>query len=329
MVTYSNKKNILLLFALNFVCLCSFAQQAPSVKAVFEPDTVLIGDRFSLKVTVEKDLAQVVEFPVLQSAQFGDTLEVQNIVALDTIFRDGRKLIVCQEYQMTCFEQGAYDIGRVPVMYVDKNVVDTLYAASSAAIVVNTFAIDTATMSIVDIKPLQQTPFTFKELLSYILSPTAFFIWMGLIVVVVAVFVVLKYRKRAKQEDKKDLEPPHVRAIRELEQIEAEKLWQNGKHKLYYTRLTDVVREYIEDRYGISAMEMTSQELMQALKSINLSDRDRKRLEMLLPLSDLVKFAKWNTSADENSDAYNCAYYFVEDTKEVEEPEVKTKAEQP
>ena len=123
-------------------------------------------------------------------------------------------------------------------------------------------------------------------------------------------------RQPAEKQVYKPRELPHVRAIRELEGLNNKKLWQNDKHKLYYTHLTDIVRTYLEGRYGIGAMEMTSDEIMSAIKDTGLNVKNIDDLGELLYSADLVKFAKHVPDAETNEKVWYDAFYFVEDTKE-------------
>jgi hypothetical protein len=119
-------------------------------------------------------------------------------------------------------------------------------------------------------------------------------------------------------------EPAHIIAFRELEQLRAEKLWQNGEIKLYYTRLSEIVRQYLENRYGISALEHTTGETLDHLLSAGFKkDENYNKLRAVLTESDLVKFAKYKPGPVENDLNYETAWVFVDMTKKIlpEEPE--------
>ena len=105
-------------------------------------------------------------------------------------------------------------------------------------------------------------------------------------------------------------------ALEKLDEIKAQKIWKDGKVKEYQTELTDVVREYIGRRFDVHSTEKTSDETLQEMKS--KVDKDLyTRLKSMLQLADLVKFAKWHTTPDENETALITAYDFVNETKEV------------
>lgn len=288
---------------------------APRVRAHLSTDSILLGDRFRLSVEVDKDLMQVVEFPTFDNGRLADSIEIVSEGAVDTLAQEGRRLKLKREYELTCFEPAIYRMGRFPLLYIDKNLVDTLWSEDSLQLTVQTIEIDTTTQQIYDIKPPIKTPLRFGEISGYLLR-----ILLGLIVLGVIAYVLIRrlQRKPLLGGTPAPEDPPHVAAIKSLEKLHAQKLWQSGKQKQYYTRLTDILRAYMQRRYGFRAMEYTSAEILTKLRNEELSERARKRIENLLPLSDFVKFAKYVPDAQQNEDAYQDAYYFVEETKESE-----------
>lgn len=303
-----------------FLSMLVSAQQvqdkAPQVSARIIPDTGLIGDRFRLEVTVKKDLAQVVDFPRFTDNKMGsDTIEILSVSPIDTIEREGRDVTIRVNYELTCFDAGYYGLGEFPVLYADKNIIDTVFSEETLYLTVKTFDIDTTKQTIVDIKPPKNTPFNWDEFKFYLFSRYTLWILLALLLIGGGIYYYLKVRKGKGLLPARPSEPPHVKAIKELERIHAEKLWQNGKHKQYYTRITDVVRNYIDERYGINAMEMTTEEIMNDIREENINERDMERLLRLLEVSDLVKFAKLVPSREDNETLYDNAYYFIEETK--------------
>jgi len=124
----------------------------------------------------------------------------------------------------------------------------------------------------------------------------------------------LKNRKQIKVEEPKVKIPPHVIAFRDLENIKNLKLWQEGKTKEYYTAITDTIRIYIEGRYNISAMELTSDEIMAIMKSQVIDNVSKEKLKQILALADYVKFAKAQPIDVENELTLNNAFDFVKGT---------------
>ena len=309
------KRFLLLLLALPLMQ--SLCADTPVVRARVEPDSIFIGDRFDYVIEIDKDLVQTTHFPTF-SAKDG-MVELVEELPVDTLKRDGRRLRIAKRYRLAAFQEGLINMGAAGVVYADKNIVDTLYAADSVYLKVATFQIDSTSQSIFDLKPQQNLPFKVAEIKSYLL-------W-GLLalVILVALLVALDRYLKARGRRLGDLfkpappQPPHVIAIAALEALHHQKLWQNNKHKLYYSLLTEILRTYIDGRWGVSAMEMTSDEIIAAMRSVELPDKARMDLTAILRDADLVKFAKFAPEAEQNENDYQKAYYFVEETKPVEE----------
>lgn len=288
---------------------------APTVHAALSADTVLIGDRFTLEVTIDKDMMQVVSLPYFENKMLAPGIEILSESHLDTIATEGRRQTLRKVYDLTSFDAGAYDLGRYPVMYGDKNIVDTLESDTPLHIVIDTFPVDTQNNTVYDIKAPEQTPFMISEISGYVITA----LLAACVVAAITILVIRKLKRRRKLMPDGKPEPaipPHVRAIQDLEELHNRKLWQSGKVKQYYTALTDIIRTYITERYGFGAMEMISDEIMANITPLGLPDKNRDELNRLLRTADLVKFAKHYPSSDENEELYYAAYYFVEDTKQ-------------
>lgn len=118
-------------------------------------------------------------------------------------------------------------------------------------------------------------------------------------------------------------------AIRSLDEIKGNKLWQAGKEKEYYTRLTDTVRQYLDGEFAIPAMEQTSSETMQALVNCKeVEAKERERIAEMLTTADYVKFAKFTPLQDENSRYLDAAYEFVNNTHQRVEAEIAQQQKQ-
>lgn len=291
--------------------------EPPTVRARIEPDSLFIGDQFDFVIEVEKDLVQTTLFPEFTPAKEG-LIELVEVMPIDTLERDGRRLKIAQRYRLAAFQEGLINMGKPGVLYADKNIVDTLYATDSLVLKVGTFQIDSTSQSIYDLKPQLTLKFKLAEIRGYIA-------WGLLIVLLVALAIYGLHRYlEARGRHLKDLfkpappEPPHVVAIKALEALHHQKLWQNNKHKLYYSTLTDILRTYIAGRWEVGAMEMTSDEIITAMRQEELPEKARMDLTSVLMDADLVKFAKFTPEAEQNESDYTKVYYFVEETKPVE-----------
>ncbi len=310
------KRVIITLLALG-VC-GSVAAQVPSVEARVEQDSVWIGDRFTYSIIVERDLVQVVEFPQFTPEE-GSAVELVETYPVDTLEQSGRRIKLRQRYDFTTFEEGRHNLGVAQVLYIDKNIVDTLSSKDSIMLDVLTFEIDSTSQSIFDLKAQRKTPFKFAEVRGY--SKWGVVIILLLIIAICALQRVLAARGKRLRDIFKPTPPPppHIEAIAALEELHNQKLWQNEKFKEYYSSLTHILRHYIARRYEVAAMEMTSEEIIEALKEIDIPARSKMDLTQLLREADLVKFAKATPEGEENESHYLKAYYFVEETKIQEE----------
>ena len=297
----------------------------PTISSQISADTVMIGDRVSLTIDVEKDLMQEIAFPELTfSSSDGSkseepSIEVLRSHAVDTISRNGRRVLLRKRYDMIVYDEGIYHLGKPSALYIDKNVQDTIVGEMENTLVVNTFQIDTTkTPTVRDLKPQKTLEFRFGEIQGYVLYSL-----LGLLCLALIAFLI--YRQIKDRNSRiytlfrpAPPAPPHIVAIAALEKLHNEKLWQNNKHKLYYSGLSDILRTYLDGRFGLSAMEMTTDEIIEALRRLDIDQKQKSSLVAVLRDADLVKFAKAMPEADANELAYNRAYYFVEDTKPVE-----------
>ena len=289
----------------------------PTVRARIEPDSLFIGDQFDFVIEVEKDLVQTTLFPEFTPAKEG-MIELVEVMPIDTLERDGRRLKITQRYRLAAFQEGLINMGKPGVLYADKNIVDTLYVTDSLVLKVGTFQIDSTSQSIYDLKPQLTLKFKLAEIRGYIA-------WglLAALLVALAIYGLHRYLE-ARGRHLKDLfkpappEPPHVVAIKALEALHHQKLWQNNKHKLYYSTHTDILRTYIAGRWEVGAMEMTSDEIITAMRQEELPEKARMDLTSVLMDADLVKFAKFTPEAEQNESDYTKVYYFVEETKPVE-----------
>lgn len=287
-----------------------------------------------------------------------DQLEIIKDYPIDTISEDGRTLHLRKRYRLAAMETGALNL-QPAVLYFPKNSEqpDTLYADYKLTLNVASYAeLDTlnfmsnnafaapgampAQGAMVDttlvnqlvkregIMEMQDMPFIDEELepkpqKSYwmVAAIIATVILLG----VIAYFVWRHLRRRGVVGSVEVLLPPHIEANKALEELHHRKLWQNGKYNLYYTLLTDILRRYISRRWDIRAMEYTSDEIMAALRGCEMSVDSRANLSTIFRTADMAKFAKAEPDDELNEECYTMAYYFVENTKLINEHEVEGK----
>ena len=298
--------------------------ERPTITSHLSADTVMIGDRVTLTVEVEKDVMQHIIFPSFDfkatdgAEQSEPSIEVIHDFAPDTLSQEGRRVRLRKRYEMAVFDEGIYRMGKAQVLLIDKNLVDTLFAEREENLFVNTFQIDSTMTTVRDLKPQMTLKLRFAEFGGYLGIALAVALLLA-----GAIYLLVRYlHKRGKRiSDLFKPAPPvpaHIVAIEALEKLRNEKLWQNDKHKLYYSGLSDILRTYLAGRFEVGAMEMTTDEIDDALRAVEIEQKQKMNLLSVLRDADLVKFAKATPEAEENELAYHKAYHFVEETKPVE-----------
>jgi hypothetical protein len=282
-----------------------------------------IGDQTGLSFQISQQPNQKVSIPMFSDSIMSG-LEIVEPLKVDTVKSPDGHILVTHHYVVTSFKDSLLYIPSYPFIING----DTVWSKSLSLKVVQPFKIDTASHQIADIKPVMTPKFDWMGLLIILLLVLAAH---GLIVV--GIIVYQKYFKKQPVLDVKSQElllPPHVVALSYLDKIKHEKAWQQGRSKEYHTELTDVLRAYIERMYAINSMEMTSDEILEQFKLMRLTQKSvTLSLQQILKLADLVKFAKWEATADEHELSLMNAYMFVNQTKiEEEKPldEIKNEA---
>jgi hypothetical protein len=290
------------------------AQQV-KVKASIDSTHILIGDQLKLLFEIDKPKDLDVVFPSIPDS-LGSKLEVVDRSKIDTSKLDDKnreKLV--QRLFITSFDSGMHQIPPFYFKLKNGKILDSI-ATRALAFQVHGMKIDTA-KGPTDIKLPYKAPVTLKEVTPYIL---------GIILILAIIFFLFYYIKWKKKnvplftKPEKPADPAHVIALRELDRIKEQKLWQQEKIKQYYSEVADTIRIYIENRFEIPAMEFTSAETIGTFKeSKNLVDQHSlDQLQHILSLADLVKFAKYNPLPDDNNLTLMNAYFFVNQTKKEE-----------
>ncbi|MEM8901082.1 MAG: LPXTG cell wall anchor domain-containing protein [Bacteroidota bacterium] len=289
------------------VCPNSVFSQSPDVLVKADTNQIRIGEQFSVDVEVVHDTYVTLNTPIILDSI--PPFEVISRSAVDSSqLADGR-ISEKQSFVLTSFDSGAYNV-QLPLVYQAGNQYDTILA-EAFSLMVGTVAIDT-TQAFKPINDPLGVPVTFKEVFPYLL------VILGLLAVGLGIWYFLKKRKKPEVAPRK-FEPvivPHELALKRLSQLEGEKLWQQGEIKAYYVQLSNIVREYLENRFHILALESTTDEIMQQL-SYRLNDaKQQEDIRKLLQMSDLAKFAKMIPLASENQSALEEARAFVKDTRQ-------------
>lgn len=277
-------------------------------KATLDKKSILIGEQTQLNLSIRFHAKDSIGFPKL--ADSIGKIRIVNFKA-DTAFDKGDQSIetINRHYTITAFDSGTYIIPS----YVYKSPVGDLLT-DTLNLDVRTVAVDT-TKAFYDIKQPLAIKYTFWDWLRDNWKLVTG-ILLGLIVIGAVVYYLLKRPKKEViiEEVKPDI-PLHIQALQKLEEIKNKQLWQHDQVKQYYIELSDVVREYLEKRYTIQALEQTSEEIFASLRHMDIASEDRNLLRQLLVLSDMVKFAKEKPAANENEKSMENAVTFIKDTQ--------------
>lgn len=276
------------------------------VRADFDTNQIRIGETLNLNLQLHQPAGILVDFPVFRDT-IVENLEIVREWPADTSIVAG-DLEILKRYLLTSFDSGLYVVPPMKFRFSTDLWTDSL-ESNPLFMYVHTVPVDSA---IYDVKSPLHVPLSVIEVLPFVL---------GGLIVLFAIGVLVWYIRRRKKNKPifgapKIEDPAHVIAFRELRDLKDEKLWQKNEFKAYYTRLTGIIRHYMERRYGIQAMEMTSNEILEEWRRSGQEIEDLTgKLESLLNLADLVKFAKQKPVATENEENMERAYDFVEKTK--------------
>lgn len=310
-------RNIILITLLGLLSIGKVAAQSSvTVEAKIDSLQILIGEQAKVQLQVAMNANQRAVFPV-----YTDTLvkgvEIIETVKPDTqLLNDNHRMLITQEYVITSFDSALYYLPPMPVTVDGKE-----YKSKALALKVYSMPVDTLHPDqFFGQKPVMKAPFAWEDWYGLIACSFLALPLLGLLI-----YLIIRIRdnkpiiRKIKVEPKL---PPHQAAMKEIERIKTEKVWQKGRSKEYYTELTDALRTYIKDRFGFNALEMTSSEIIDKL--LEIKDKEAiSDLKELFLTADLVKFAKHDPQMNENDANLINAIDFINETKQPEDENQK------
>lgn len=240
-------------------------------------------------------------------------LDDSRIPTIDTIQRQSGMLTLNQDITVFAFDSATLYIP--PFKFVTQNG-DTLQTNSLGLRIFVPFKeVEVDPQKFVDIKGVETPEFVIWDYAEWFLWPL-----VGLLLVIAAWWGYRYWKARKEnavvEAPKAKPLPPHVEAMQRLEELDVKKLWQNGQNKEFYTELTDILRQYIERRFNIPAMEQTSDEILDSLYILAEDQKSSiQNMRQILAVADLVKFAKFKPLSDDNQLSMMNAKMFIEQTK--------------
>lgn len=297
---------------------CHFASLADvKVTAALDSASILMGRIDTLRIFVERDADRQGVFPLFHAmgprgfvTLFGDTVEL-GVPRMDTVKREGNRITERLVVPVQVFDSGFYRLP--PFVYI---------SASDSA------ASNQVELTVVPVKVGENEAIADYQDISDP-SDRSFWDWMPdwlydlwwlwlllILAVIAALYFGRKYRKTGKfiSLPEKPQPKPWTVALERLERLKEKNLWENGMEKEYFTDLTDILRDYLFQRFGINAMEMTSRQIMQTLSDqADVKDK-RAYVRKILDIADFVKFAKVRPLPADNVEAFENAINFIKET---------------
>jgi hypothetical protein len=298
------------------LCLACFTYKSNAqdikVEAKLDKSTIVLGDQTILRLSAQLPVNDKISFPVLADT-ISSKIQIVEVGKTDTIADKNNPAVrtISRQYTITSFDAG---LQTIPAFLFQVNAQS--FKTDPLPLQVTSVAVDT-TKAIYDIKQPLAVRYSFFDWLRDH--------WQWVVVSLLGILLIagLLYYLWQKRKNKpvfavvKPLVPADVTALNKLVVLRDKKLWQQEEVKQYHIELTDILREYLEKRYHIKALEQTSDEIFAGLRHMEIADQNRNKLRQILMLADLVKFAKGKPSNSENEQSIENAISFVTDTKEI------------
>ena len=287
-------------------------------KAKLDSATLIMGKTTALHLEITQDKDARGFFVNEQADTLNAMVEIAERPQADTTDLGNNRIQINRDLIIQSFDSGMWIIKPIP--YVVNG--DTAYCNQ---LTLKVLPVDVSQMEDVhDIKPVETVPFNLLDWL-----PDYWWAWLlGILLIAGGIWAYHKYYKKGVNPLKPSRKrlPPYEEAMINLQNLKAAQLWQQGQEKEYFTGLTDILRVYIDRRFDINAVEMTSSQIIETLKKNDETRAVNEQLGMILEIADIVKFANARPLADDNEVAYQRAVNFVEATRPVEQPEKKEEA---
>lgn len=315
-----NKKISLLTIALLLLSALNVSAGKTIVKAKLDSTILLMGKTTGLQITVDQDKGVKGVLPLFSKIKengiigvCGDSVELRAPKSIDTTENENRLKIV-YNVPVQAFDSGYYELPEIEFV----NGRDTVRSNRVAlkVVPVPNLTADSPIDEYANVSD-PENPSIFDSLPDWMID----FWWVILLIILAIVAFLIawrKYKKDGKLIGKKYIPTPYEVATTSLRELKEKKLWEQGMEKEYFTELTDILRLYLYGRFGINAVEMTSRQILAAMKANPEIKDKRPMIRQILNMADFVKFAKVRPLPEDNIAAFDNARKFVIETKPVE-----------
>ena len=306
-------KQVLIILLSIVYAAVTYQLKAQKVTVNIHSNEILIGDQVQLDITVQANNIDSLKWPLFQDT-LSEHVEIVSELDPDTSSLDNSPTIT-RKLILTSFDSGLWAIPPIPVQ-IGEDVLET----EPILLSVQTVEVDTSE-AIKDIKDPLDTPYTFQEIME-IVGKTVGVIWVALKLIAILFYFIGKKPTVKVQEQKNTPSiAPHEWALQQLNELNESLLWQNGDFKTYHIKLSEVIRNYLEKRFDILALESTTHEIKSQLNRVDIPIELKEKIIEALTISDLTKFAKAQPLAYENEFAIKTAFRLVQETVPVVEDE--------
>ena len=306
------KKTILFLMA-TFALFGGLKAQQVEVDGKVESTDVQVGKPFTLDLSLKVPYGWFVEWNDFAIDTLSEQLDIIKRGEVERTADADSNVIVKQQLTLMAFDTGQIQVPSVGLTYARsfddperlKAYTDPIRLYST------TMTVDTTQAYKPIVEPIA-APIKFKEVFPWILGA------LVLVLIAFGVWYWLKHRKPKVDVDgnivRGPVIPPYDKAVGDLENLRQQKLWQSGKVKEYFSSLTDIAREYIEGQFGVNAVEMTTDDILEEVKPLHFSPETYNKLKETMEVADLVKFAKYSAANLESENAMNSMTDFVNES---------------
>ncbi len=312
------------IFLLFFLLFKLSIGQKINISAALDSTKIRIGEQVKLDLYVSYSAKQnnlKIQWPNIADT-ITDKIEVISVSVIDTTSPDKSNPDIIQQHQQITIS--AYDSGYFAIpgfkFFINNDSSNAFYS-QSLFLEVHTVPTDSSITKTKDIKPPFAEAFNWKWYSKY-------FYWgfTLLVIIILIILITIYFTKKNKivvLKSEKPKIPAHIIALQSLEKIKNEQIWKEEKTKEYYSSISDTIRLYIEERFKVNALESTTAEIMKAFRSQVVDKESKDKLQQLLMLSDLVKFAKQFPIISEHTFTLQNAFDFVNETKREEKTIIK------
>lgn len=310
---FKGLKFVLALFALS-LSISSWAKTGVNVRAEADTTVVEMADQTHIRVSIIAPSgtanARLANLPEAGTEYEG--VDIINI-KIDTVESSSGKLTYIYDFLIQPFDPGIVTFPPFGVVTSDSQ--DTTF---SDIVTLKVTPVDVDSLE--TINPLAPVADAQSKWYDYIPDWLAWVVLgIAIVLILITLFILFRKRKAIIEERRQTPIPPYELAMSRLNSLAEQKLAESGMDKAYYTELVDILRQYLEGRFGINAMEMTSTQIVKALRSNTETRLSADEVKTVLEIADFVKFAKVRPLPDDNRRSFRQAVDFVESTKPKEE----------